>query len=65
VLVRFTVPGQLSVAVGAVHVTTAWQEAPADTVISAGQPANTGAVLSATVTLKLHVEVFPFASVAV
>jgi hypothetical protein len=36
-----------------------------DTLMSDGQPVITGAVLSVTVTLKVHVEVFPAASVAV
>jgi hypothetical protein len=59
-------PLQLSVNVGAVQLTTASQdEAFAFTVMFAGQPVITGAVLSTTVTVKEHVEIFPTASVAV
>ena len=58
-------PLQLSVKVGAVQLTTAWQEAFALTVMSDGQPEITGLVPSCTITLKLHVEMFPAASVAV
>lgn len=56
---------QLSEAVGAVQDTVAWHEALAVVVILEGQPVMTGFVLSFTVTLKEHVETFPFASVAV
>jgi hypothetical protein len=58
-------PLQLSLIVGAVQVTTAWQEAFAFTVIFEGQPEMTGFVTSATITLKVHVDVFPAPSVAV
>ena len=58
-------PAQLSVSVGAVQFTTAWQDAGALTVILAGQFEITGFDVSCTVTLKEHVEVFPAASVAV
>ena len=58
-------PAQLSVKVGAVQFTTAWQDAGALTVILAGQFEITGFDVSCTVTLKEHVEVFPTASVAV
>ena len=55
-LVGMTDPAQSSVAVGAVQVTTALQVAAlADTEKSAGQPANTGGVLSVTVTVKEQV----------
>jgi uncharacterized protein YunC (DUF1805 family) len=58
-------PEQLSVNVGAVHVTTAWQDALALTVILEGQPEMTGFVASRTITLKEQVETFPATSVAV
>ena len=58
-------PEQLSLTVGAVQVATALQEAPALRLMSLGQPAITGAVLSATVTVKEQVLVLPAASVAV
>jgi hypothetical protein len=58
-------PLQLSVKVGAIQLTTAWQEAFALTVMSDGQPEMTGLVASCTITLKEHVEIFPAASVAV
>ena len=59
-------PTQASVAVGAVQVTTASQVvALAVTEKSAGHPANTGAVLSVTVTVKEQVLWFPLPSLAV
>ena len=58
-------PAQLSVNEGAVHVTTAWQDALALTVISEGHPEITGETSSTTVMLKEQVEVFPATSVAV
>jgi hypothetical protein len=58
-------PLQLSVNVGAVQVATASHDAFALTVMFAGQPEITGAVLSTTVTVKEHVAIFPAASVAV
>ena len=58
-------PAQLSVSVGAVQFTTAWQDAAALTVILAGQYEITGFDVSCTTTLKEHVDVFPAASVAV
>ena len=55
-LVGTIAPAQLSFAVGAVHVTMALQvSASADTEKSVGQPANTGGVLSVTVTTKEQV----------
>ena len=52
--------------VGAVQVTTfAHSEAVNETLMFVGHPEMTGAVLSVTVTLKVHVAVFPAASVAV
>ena len=61
-------PGQLSLTVGAVQLTTA-PHAPASIAtgpILAGQPAITGACASGLiVTVKLHVAVNPAASVAV
>jgi hypothetical protein len=52
--------------VGGVQVTTfEHSEASNDTLISEGQFEMTGAVLSVTITLKVHVDVFPAASVAV
>jgi len=56
---------QLSVAVGAVHVTFALQDAFAETVMLAGHAVMTGFVLSVTITLKVQVAVLPAASVAV
>jgi hypothetical protein len=56
---------QLSEAVGASHVAVALQDAFADRVMVAGQPVITGLVLSLTVTLNVHVEILPAASVAV
>jgi hypothetical protein len=58
--VGVTVTEQLSVAVGVVYVTTGLQVD-----ISAGQNVNTGNSLSVTVTLKVHVTLFPLASAAV
>jgi hypothetical protein len=59
------VPPQLSDTVGAVQVTVAWQEALAFAVMFEGHPAIRGLVLSWTITLKEHVDVFPAASEAV
>lgn len=59
------VPEQLSEGRGATHVTTAWHDASALTVLSAGQPDKIGGALSTTVTLKEHVAIFPAASLAV
>ena len=58
-------PAQLSVKVGAVQLTRAWQEAFALMVMSAGQFAMTGFTASVTVTVKEQVVVFPAASFAV
>ena len=52
--------------VGAVQVTTfEHSEAVNETSMLEGHPEITGAVLSVTMTLKVHVDVFPAASVAV
>jgi hypothetical protein len=60
-----TIAAQLIV-VGGVHVTTFEHSLAARlTVIFDGQPVMTGGVLSVTVTLKVHVDLFPAASVAV
>ena len=57
---------QLSIAVGAVQVTTAEHaEAFVLVVISEGHPLITGAVLSLTITFNEQVDVFPLVSVAV
>jgi glutamate 5-kinase len=56
---------QLSVAVGAVQLTTAWQALFAGTEMLDGHPAMTGLVLSLTMTLKEQVELLPLTSVAV
>jgi hypothetical protein len=67
VLVKLCTP-QLSLAVGAVHVAVLLQTVlpvPVLTLMLAGQPAITGTVLSATVTVKLQVLVLPAASVKV
>ena len=64
VLVKLEIE-QLSVAVGAVHVTLALQDPLADTVMLDGHPVITGLVLSVTVTLKVQVAVLPEPSVAV
>jgi hypothetical protein len=56
---------QLSVIVGAVQFTTAWQDAFAETMISEGHPVTTGSARSVTTTLKVQVDVFPAPSVAV
>lgn len=56
---------QLSETVGDGHVTTAWQELFALTVLLSGQPDIIGGELSITFTLKEHVAVFPARSVAV
>jgi hypothetical protein len=67
VLVKLCTP-QLSDAVGAVQLTGVLQAVlpiPVLTDMFAGQPVITGTVLSATVTVKLHVDVLPAASVAV
>src|SRR5688500_12308620 len=65
VLVSVT-PVQLSVAVIADHVAVAWQELFAERIMSDdGHPAITGLVLSITITLKVHIDVFPAASFAV
>ena len=53
-----------SVTTGAVQLTVASQELPADTITSA-QPEICGAVLSSTTTANEHVEILPAASVAV
>ena len=58
-------PAQLSVKEGTVQVAVALQLAPALTVMLLGQPVITGAVRSATVTVKEQVLVLPEASVAV
>jgi hypothetical protein len=65
VLVGVIDPPQLSKAVGAVHVAVAVHEAPAVTVILEGHPLTTGAVLSTTVTVNVHVALLPAASVNV
>jgi hypothetical protein len=59
-------PGQLSLAAGATHVTTA-EQFPGSllTLMLAGQDVNTGAWLSLTVTVNVHNAVLPLASVAV
>jgi hypothetical protein len=59
-------PGQLSVAVGDAHETTA-EQFPGSVfmAILVGQEVNTGNWLSVTVTLNEHVAMFPLASVAV
>jgi hypothetical protein len=58
-------PGQLSLATGAAHNTTALHDPGVLlTEILAGQEVNTGTWLSVTVTVKEHVETFPPASVA-
>lgn len=59
-----TVP-QLSVAVGAVQGTDAWHNPLAGATMLEGHPVITGFVLSDTVTVKEHRDVFPEASVAV
>ena len=56
---------QLSVAMGGVQLTLALHNALAVTVMSEGHAVITGAVLSSTITLNVHVETFPEASVAV
>ena len=58
-------PAQLSVMTGGLQVATAWQDAFALRLMFDGQFVITGAMLSATVTLNVHVAVFPAASVAV
>ena len=50
---------------GGLQVATAWQDAFALRLMFDGQFVITGAMLSATVTLNVHVAVFPAASVAV
>ena len=65
-LVGMIAPIQASVAVGGVQITTALHVvASADTEKSAGHPANTGAVLSVTVTVNEQMLWFPFPSSAV
>jgi len=64
VLVKLAIE-QLSEAVGAVQVAMALQDAFAETIMLDGHPVITGFVLSVTITSKLHVDVFPDASVAV
>ena len=65
-LVGVIAPTQASVAVGAVQMTTAVQVVgSAGAKKSAGQPANTGAVLSVTVTVNEQMLWFPFPSSAV
>ena len=59
VVVRVSVPPQLSDTVGEVQVTVAWQDAFALTVIFEGHPAITGLIRSLTVTLNEHVAVLP------
>jgi hypothetical protein len=62
---RVTNP-QLSVAIGAVQVATASHSSSATSSISAtGQPEITGSTSSTTITLKVHVAIFPAGSVAV
>jgi hypothetical protein len=56
---------QLSVAVGGVHVPTAWHEAFALNVMVEGHPVMTGFVTSLTITLNVQTEELPFPSVAV
>jgi hypothetical protein len=56
---------QLSEAVGAAQVAIALHDAFADKVIVDGHPVMTGLVLSATMTLKVQVDVRPAPSVAV
>jgi hypothetical protein len=56
---------QLSVAVGAVQVAIALQDALADNVILLGHPVITGLLLSTTTMLNVHVDVLPEPSVAV
>ena len=52
--------------VGAAQVTTLeHSEAVKETLMSEGQPVITGGVLSVTITLKVHVDILPAASVAV
>ena len=58
-------PLQLSVNVGAVQFTTAWQDAFAFTLMLEGQLAITGAKLSTTVTLNEQLVELPAASLAV
>ena len=64
-LLVMVAPLQLSVMVGAVQFTTAWQDALADARMFPGQFRITGAIASKTVTVNVHVAVFPAASVAV
>ena len=59
VVVRVSVPPQLSDTVGAVQLTVAWQDAFALTVMLEGHPVITGLIKSFTVTLNEHVAVFP------
>jgi hypothetical protein len=56
---------QLSDAVGAAQVAMALHDALADNVIVDGHPVMTGLKLSATMTLKVQVDVLPAPSVAV
>jgi len=65
VVFKVSVPPQLSDTVGAVQLTTAWQEAFAFAVMFDGHPVMTGFELSWTITLNEQVDVFPAASVAV
>ena len=55
---------QSSEATGGIQETTALQLAPAEIVISDGQPANTGGLVSLTVTKNEQLRWFPLASVA-
>lgn len=65
VLVIMTSSLQLSVACGLVHVTTASHSFVLIIISVVGQRVNTGGTLSSTMTLKLQVEEFAKASVAV
>jgi hypothetical protein len=64
VVVNVTGP-QLSEAMGAVHVAMALHVESALSVMFEGHPLITGLVLSITVTLNVHVDMFPAPSVAV
>lgn len=65
VLVNVRPVGQLSVAVGAVHVTELVHPEVSVTLLLAGQFVIVGSVTSFTITSKEHVAVLPEASVAV
>jgi hypothetical protein len=64
VVVNVTGP-QLSLASGAIHVAMALQVESAESVMLEGHALITGLVVSTTVTLNVHVDVFPAPSVAV